>query len=239
MLIETHTAKTERILSKKIRGLNHLKIFTYSDPKTMSVVFDIGLSGTYKTLNQFKAQGLVQSHYFHEIKQNLWGITEKGVFDSWQDDEEIKPVRTFQPSRMSASHIQHELDIQSAYLSSVQQNDWSNFIVGHDLKGRFDKRPDAIAIAPNGDRVPWEVERTIKSRKRICILISNYLQAIKRGEYAWVAYISPDQKFAERLKRVFMSIKTIPVQDQQVAITEIHLSKFRFYALQNWPNEPV
>ena len=239
MLLKSHTTITERIQTKKSKGLKHLKLFTYSNPQIMSSVFNIGLSATYKTLNQFESQGLVHSYYFHELNLKLWGITEAGIFESWQDDEEIVPVRTFQPSRMSSTHIQHELGIQTAYLNSIQQHGWSNFIVGHDLKGRFDKRPDAIATSPNGDRVPWEVEFTIKSRKRIQVLISNYLQAIKRGEYSWVAYISPDQKFASRLKRVFLSIKNIPVNGQQVAITEKHLSKFSFYAIQDFPNKSI
>jgi hypothetical protein len=236
MLIDSYVEKNARIEMKKSKLLNYLKLFTYSSPKILSKVLGLGLSGTYKTLKQFETLGLVKSYYFHEFRQKLWGITEKGIFNSWQEDEEIVAVRTFQPSRISVTHIQHELDIQIAYLASVQQNSWSNFTIGHDLKGRFDKRPDAIASSPNGDRVPWEIERTIKSRKRIQILISNYLQAIKRGEYQWVAYISPDKAFAERLKRVFLSIDKIPVQGQMISISEKHLSKFRFFALNDFPN---
>ena len=62
-------------------------------------------------------------------------------------------------------------------------------------------RPDAVAVDPQGNRIAIEIERHVKTLKRYEAVFAIYLQSIKRGEYAAVHYICPDERLARQLVR--------------------------------------
>ena len=97
------------------------------------------------------------------------------------------------------------------------------------------KRPDAIALNPEGQTIAIELERTIKTLKRYEAIFSIYLQQMKRDEYFQVHYVCPDASFAPRLERMFTLIKSVPVAGERVPITERHRARFPVYSLDNWP----
>ena len=85
-----------------------------------------------------------------------------------------------------------------------------------------------------GQSVAVELERTIKTPKRYAAIMSAYLQAIKRGDYARVDYVCPSVDLAARLQRIIHGIKAIPVKKERVPLKAQHYRVFRFTDYEGW-----
>ncbi|WP_213990394.1 molybdopterin-guanine dinucleotide biosynthesis protein MobC [Sodalis sp. dw_96] len=82
MLIATHNERTARNSEKIKRLLNFLKEETYSDFKTLMLLFGFrDHKSLYTLLSKVEGMGLIQKHVLESrtMKMSLWGITSDGL----------------------------------------------------------------------------------------------------------------------------------------------------------------
>lgn len=165
----------------------------------------------------------------------LYGITTRGQLHAADLDagEEICE-RVFESGRVALSVLQHTLDIQSLQISAERAG-WRDWQLG-DRMAHWEAgqgRPDVVATHPSGERWALECERSIKTRKRYAAILADRLQAIRRGDYARVVWLSPTADEAKRLGALVRSIPSVVVAGQVRPIEpERHHTKldFRDYA---------
>ncbi len=191
-----------------------------------------------KTMKQLELKGFVVRHAVPELSKTLWGITPHGLAFSWAEDEPMQQRPHFEPSKLSALAVPHHLDIQMARIGAVEAG-WSGWVSGHRLPAGLAKRPDAVTVDPDGACIAIELERHVKTLKRYEAIFATYLQSIKRGEYAAVHYVCPDEGLAKRLTRVFGLVQAVPLLGERVPITDKHRAKFPVYALDRWPPSEI
>ena len=214
--------------------LEFLRDEIWSSAPVLTQVLGLTLSATYKTLNSFEKAGLIKSLFVQELNFKVWGITNAGLFESWDAEKNMIKRTPFEPSKFKPIQARHELYLQQARIQALENN-WSDWRLGKHLMN-VEKRPDAIARDPNGRVVHIEFEQVVKCKSRLEKIFSVYLQKIKRGELDYVAYVCPTELFAKRLVKLFNSIKEIPVAGTRVPITDKHRAKFIVTDLSRWPN---
>jgi len=235
MLIKSYKERQQRISHKKSLILKYLRDEIWSNAHNLSQVLAVSNTAVYKTLKKLEQQELIKSYYVSELRLKIWGITPMGLLYSWGDNEAMEERPYFETSKVKPVMIQHHLDLQTARFKAEDAG-WINWVPGNLLPKGIAKRPDATVEAlPQNNTISIELERTIKTKKRYEVIFSLYLQAIKRGDYHDVHYVCPDPGFAIRLKRMFMLVKSVPVAGERVQLTEKHRSKFKVYALDQWP----
>lgn len=173
-----------------------------------------------------------ESHMIAGRIQKIWGITSHGLALAGAAGS----VPAFQLGRTNPSHIPHHLQTQGARIAAELAG-WGGWVPGKLMYTReLRKVPDAAATAPSGKRVAVEIERYIKSHKRYADIIAAYLRDIKDGRFDEVHYLSPSGLHVP-LEKVFRGIKTFSFAGEQVHVEERHQNRFKFYALDAWPNE--
>jgi len=233
MLIDTYEARCLKRESKRKRLLEFLRDEIWSSVPVLAQVLNLSVSATYKTLASFEKDGIVCCHADIDLSFKVWGITNLGLFEAWDDEVEMEKRYPFEPSKFKPLQARHELYLQQARINAESKG-WTDWVLGKHLKDA-DKRPDAIALDPHGNTVFIELEATIKSRQRLEKIFSIYLQKIKNRELHYVAYVCPTPIFAKRLSKLFLSITDIPVAGCRVPLTEKHRSKFIVTNLDEWP----
>lgn len=236
MLIKSYKERRRRSLHNQQCILSFIRDVNYTNANNLSVHLRLSKSATYKYLCKLVEKNLLRKHFIQELGLSIFGLTETGILMSWDEEERIEPRNAFQPSRTNASFVLHELQLQKAMIFA-QQAGFRNWQPGHLIKEQLAKRPDAIVTNKKGEVFACEYERHSKSIKRLMVIISTYLQEIKRGRYDYVVYIAPDQNLASRLKRLFHSIERVPVNGVMVPLSQKHHSRFKFYSLEGgWPH---
>jgi hypothetical protein len=233
MLIKSYHERSVIRETKRRKLLEFLRDETWSTIPIISQILGLSIPATYKTLNSFESVGIVQCYQATELQYKIWGITNQGLFEAWDSENEMPKRAPFEPSRFKALLALHEIYLQQARINALQ-NGWCDWRLGKHLVN-VEKRPDAIVTDPNGSLVYVEFEQVVKSRQRIEKIFSIYLQKIKRGELAYVAYVCPTQLFTKRLQKLFNSIQEIPVNGARVSMTEKHRAKFKVTCLDQWP----
>ena len=234
MLINSFHERCIRSQHKREVILRFLRDEIWSNLTNLAGVLGLSDPATFKTICQMERDGFLLRYKVTELRISLWGITPQGLAFAWAEDEAMQVRPYFEPSKFSVMTIAHYLDIQRARLIAERAG-WTNWIPGNRLPKDIKKRPDAIALNPEGQTIAIELERTIKTLKRYEAIFSIFLQQMKRDEYFQVHYVCPDASFAPRLERMFTLIKSVPVAGERVPITEKHRARFPVYALDNWP----
>lgn len=234
MLIRSYQERCFLREAKRKKLLEFLRDETWSSIPIIAQILGLSIPTTYKTLNSFEQQGLVESYQDKALNYKIWGITNTGLFEAWDNESVIQKRSQFEPSKFKPLQANHELNLQQARIKALS-NGWKSWQVGKYLRN-VEKRPDAIVIDPDGRRVFVELEQVIKSRQRLEKIFSIYLQKIKCGDLAYVAYVCPTEIFSKRLQKLFNSIQEIPVNGARVPITDKHRAKFRVTDLKQWPN---
>ena len=213
--------------------LSYLSIHTWSVASVLQQQLQHrSPQATHQLLKRMIAKGLISSADIQlpaQRKVRLFGITEVGLAYAFDLDEEVTTTRYFEPSKVSPSTLQHELDIQLAHVNAsiVGWSDWRNgSVMGKRITNM--KIPDAIATSPKGHRICIEIEREIKSARRYRDIIASHLSARKRGQWEHILYLSPDLDFAKRLKRKINSLGYLLWNGCRVSLTEEHLKYFTF-----------
>lgn len=236
MLIKSYQERMQRAIDKKRLILRFLRDETWTTVKNIQLLLAVHHAAAYQTLAQLKRDGFVKSASYRGLggQFTLWGITAHGLLLSYEEDEKVEDRPHFDPSKVTLSTLDHTLAIQVARIKA-EQHGWQAWQNGRHLHQIHpNKRPDAIAINPQGQKVAIEIERTIKTKKRYEVIISTYLQAMAKREYDGVAYLCPTL-IATRLAQFFRLISSVPVRGERVKLEEKHYQKFKFYDLAVWP----
>lgn len=118
MLISTYHERQTRNREKIKQLLNFLKEETYSDFKTLMLLFGFrDHKSLYSLLAKTEKMGLIQKHVLESrtMKISLWGITSDGLAVVLTPDDKIFPAR-FEPFRITGWTLEHHLDNQAARL---------------------------------------------------------------------------------------------------------------------------
>lgn len=161
----------------------------------------------------------------------IWGITHHGLHHASEPDEVLVDRPVFEPSKVSASRIPHELQLQIFHVRATKAG-WKGWESSGEISGRLAelglKIPDAIAVSPKGEKVAIEFERTLKSGKRYRELLISHLEGRRRGFWKKILYVCPNVAMALRTQRAYGSIKTARYKGESFKVTPEHLAVFQF-----------
>jgi hypothetical protein len=212
--------------------LRFLREETYSSVGIIqSLLEHNNVQATHQLLKRMKAKGYLASAKIQAgiyTVPLLFGITEFGQAYAWDLDEEVGNTKTFQPSKVSAFILQHELDMQLMHIKALKLGwTWNNAKhVGKRVANV--KYPDAIATCPGNTRYSVEIERNIKGSASYRRSLAGQLFMRKQGHWDKILYLCPTQDFAERLLRKIKTLDHLTWEGQRIKFTEAHLEHFIF-----------
>ena len=236
MLIATYSERTARNSKKIKRLLNFLKEETYSDFKTLMLLFGFrDHKSLYTLLAKTERMELIQKYVFKSrtMKMSLWGITSDGLAIVLTSDDDIFPAR-FEPSKITGWTLEHHLDNQVARIILEQKGavgwingDRSTFLSRYQVN----HRPDGLITLPGGTVIAIETERRLKTKVRYQSIIASHLLARTRKQWIYVFYIVPDPQKKRALELLFSNIKYVIVNHQHIPLEERHWDVFRIYTI--------
>jgi len=236
MLIATHSERTARSSEKIKRLLNFLKEETYSDFKTLMLLFGFSdHKSLYTLLSKVERMGLIQKYVLESraMRISLWGITNDGLAVVLTPDDDIFPAR-FESSKIIGWTLEHHLDNQLAriILEKKGASGWINgdrtaFLSQYQVK----HRPDGLVTLPDGKVIAVETERRLKTKARYQSIIASHLLARTNKYWIYVFYIMPDQQKKRAIELLFDSIKHVIVNHQHIPLEARHRHVFHVYTL--------
>lgn len=166
----------------------------------------------------------------------LWGITAHGQAMAADSDEQIRG-RAFEPSKVPIAFAQHILDVQRLRIAAEQAG-WTDWVNGDRIERwtAGQKRPDAWAVDLQGRTVAIECERTLKSVKRYQVIVSDWLQAIRREEVRRVVWVSPTADISARVRKIVTGFAEVRVAGQLVKVPADRYANLYFCDYTQWPN---
>jgi hypothetical protein len=233
-----------RIEEKRRAVLRWLRDETWSTPEVLGLVMrHNSRQATYKSLRKLEAEGYLSStelQVFRKKTQLIFGITSHGQTVAYDLDEPMENRPVFEPSKITLSGLQHEVDVQLLRVRAEREG-WPQWTPGSRLgvSRAGEKRPDAVALSPNQQIVAIEVERTAKTKKRYEVLLSQYFQAVAKGKYQRIVWVSPTEDFSCRLKRLIHSITAVPVGTKRIDLEQRHFALMQFHAYSDWPTQQI
>ncbi|WP_413740310.1 MobC family replication-relaxation protein [Sodalis sp. RH14] len=236
MLIATHSERTARNSEKIKRLLNFLKEETYSDFKTLMLLFGFrDHKSLYTLLSKVEGMGLIQKHVLESrtMKISLWGITSDGLAVVLTPDDDLFPVR-FELSKVTGWTLEHHLDNQVARII-LEKKGATGWINGDRTtflnRYQVSHRPDGLITLPDGTVIAIETERRLKTKARYQSIIASHLLARTRKDWIYVFYIVPDPQKKRAIELLFNSIKYVIVNHQHISLEARHRHVFRVYTL--------
>jgi hypothetical protein len=233
-------ARDARQNAKRGLVLRFLREELWSTASVLGEVMGIrARQAVHRSLQQLENAGLLRRHTYTIFGRPLtiWGITAHGQACAFDPATEEPFSAYFEPSRVSELTLAHAIDVQKLRVVAERAG-WKDWTNGDRLGAiRDGKRPDAIAVSPEGVRTAIECERTMKTTKRYEVILAQYLQSLRREELARVVWLCPDTDMAARLRRIVTGIRTVPVAGQRVAIEPArHHAPLRFLSFAQWPH---
>ncbi|QRN37480.1 MobC family replication-relaxation protein [Pectobacterium carotovorum] len=237
MLISDYRERRERHCEKIQILLNFLKEETYSDFKTLMLLFDYkNHKPLYLLLAKAIDTGLIQKHEINTrmVKTTLWGITNDGLSVVATPHEDGFPAR-FEPSKVTGWTLIQRLDRQLARLLLEKKGAYG-WLSGADstFRSRYEvyHRPAGVITLPDGTVIAVETERHLKTKARYQSIITNHLLARSQKHWMYVFYIVPDSQKKLALELLFNSIKHVIVNHQRIPLEAKHRHVFRVYTCE-------
>ena len=222
-IFEARRAEKEKII------LNLLKDERFSTARHIAVLLKTKRTATFETVKRMEKKGLLLQAKVED--QSLWGLTPQGAF--------LADGRHFDPKRISAITIRHDLAVQKAKVEAMAMG-WSGFLAERTLRQMAVKErttwlqvPDAFAVSPKGRKVALEVERTVKTPKRYTAIFDSYCQMLADKTIQEVIYICTED-IKDRLERLFLKIETMTVDGKRHAFSESFRARFHFVTCEKW-----
>ena len=222
-IFEVRRAEKEKII------LNLLKDERFSTARHIAVLLKTKRTATFETVKRMEKKGLLLQAKVED--QSLWGLTPQGAF--------LADGRHFDPKRISAITIRHDLAVQKAKVEAMAMG-WSGFLAERTLRQMAVKErttwlqvPDAFAVSPKGRKVALEVERTVKTPKRYTAIFDSYCQMLADKTIQEVIYICTED-IKDRLERLFLKIETMTVDGKRHAFSESFRARFHFVTCEKW-----
>lgn len=236
MLITAYSERQTRHREKIHRLLNFLKEETYSDFKTLMVLFGFrDHKSLYALLSKVEGMRLIQKHVLvsRTMKISLWGITSNGLAVVLTPGDELFPTR-FEPSKITGWSLEHHLDNQMARII-LEQKGASGWVNGDRTtflnRYQVSHRPDGLITLPDGTVIAIETERHLKTKARYQSIIASHLLARTRKDWIYVFYIMPDSQKKRAIELLFGSIKHVIVNRQHIPLELRHRQVFHIYTL--------
>ena len=240
-LILSPKERSSRREAKRWAVLRFLRQHLWSTQGILQEVMSLqSRQAAHKMLVSLETESIIRRHTFNALggKITLWGITSHGQGLAFDLINEQPFTTYFEPSKVSEQNLRHELELQYLRLRA-EACGWTDWLDGNRIGniGKNEKRPDAIANDPQGNRTAVECERTLKITRRYSQPLASYLRSIKTGDIARVVWVTPTQELAARLQKIIFSIKTVRVAGQNVAIDpDRHHQHLHFTSYDRWPN---
>ncbi|MEQ9914618.1 MobC family replication-relaxation protein [Pectobacterium polaris] len=236
MLISDYRERQARSHEKIRVLLNFLKEETYSDFKTLMLLFDYkNHKPLYLLLAKAIDMGFIQKQTFctRMEKISLWGITNDGLAAVVTPDDDGFPAR-FEPAKITGWTLEHHLDNQLARIILEKKGAYgwvsgacSTFRSRYQVK----HRPDGVITLPNGTVIAVETERRLKTKARYQSIITNHLLARTQKHWMYVFYIVPDPQKKRAIELLFNSVKYVIVNHQRIPLEAKHRDVFRVYTV--------
>jgi hypothetical protein len=237
MLISDYRERRARSHEKMRRLLTFLKEETYSDFKTLMLLFDYkNHKPLYLLLAKAIDMGLIQKHEINTrmVKTSLWGITNDGLAVVVTPHEDGFPAR-FEPSKVTGWTLMQRLDRQLARLLLEKKGAYG-WISGADstFRSRYEvyHRPAGVITLPDGTVIAVETERHLKTKARYQAIITNHLLARTQQHWMYVFYIVPDPQKKRAIELLFNSVKYAIVDHQHIPLETKHRNVFRVYTVE-------
>lgn len=163
----------------------------------------------------------------------LYGISAHGIAVT----ESSNPgCREFPVGRTNPGYVQHHIQGQIIRIRAERAG-WTNWVPGKLLMVENDKRlkklPDAL-VTRGGRRVAVELERYVKSQKRLADVVGLHLQQIVAKHYDYVYYFVPS---VAAQARAFAKVEFVIVDGNKIKLNETHRARFKVYNLKDWRGE--
>ncbi|PWC21130.1 molybdopterin-guanine dinucleotide biosynthesis protein MobC [Brenneria roseae subsp. roseae] len=237
MLISNYRKRRARSHEKMRLLLTFLKEETYSDFKTLMLLFDYkNHKPLYLLLAKAINMGFIQKQTFctRIEKISLWGITNNGLAAVVTPDDDVFPAR-FEPAKITGWTLEHHLDNQLARIILEKKGAYGRLHGDCPVFSRryqTKHRPDGVITLPNGTVIAIETERRLKTKARYQSIIANHLLARTQKLWMYVFYIVPDPQKKRAIELLFNSIKHVIVNHQHIALETKHRHVFRVYTFE-------
>ncbi|UEM39849.1 MobC family replication-relaxation protein [Pectobacterium aquaticum] len=237
MLIYDYSERRARNHEKIRILLNFLKQETYSDFKTLMLLFDYkNHKPLYLLLAKAIDMGFIQKQTFctRMEKISLWGITNDGLAAVVTPDDDGFPAR-FEPAKITGWTLEHHLDNQLARIILEKKGAYgwvSGACSTYRSRYQVKHRPDGVITLPNGTFIAIETERRLKTKARYQSIITNHLLARTQKHWMYVFYIVPDSQKKLALELLFNSIKHAIVNHQHIPLEAKHRHVFWVYTFE-------
>ncbi|WP_174866622.1 MobC family replication-relaxation protein [Pectobacterium polaris] len=237
MLISDYHERQARRHEKIRVLLNFLKEETYSDFKTLMLLFDYkNHKPLYLLLGKAIDMGFIQKQTFctRMEKISLWGITNDGLAAVVTPDDDGFPAR-FEPAKITSWTLEHHLDNQLARLILEKKGAYgwvSGACSTYRSRYQVKHRPDGVITLPNGTVIAIETERRLKTKARYQSIITNHLLARTKKHWMYVFYIVPDPQKKLAIELLLNSIKHAIVNHQHIPLEAKHRHVFRVYTVE-------
>lgn len=233
-LMQDKAQQVMRIAEKRELILDWLKVEGHSSAEILSKMLGMKGQGAHNTLKAMLRDGLLRCEDLPTgaKMQVIYGLTPHAAMLA-SDFENNVMVNYFEPGRVSAWTLQHNLSIQKLRLQ-LQAEGWTNWKSDRQCKregqqNKWLKVPDAIATSPDGHVVAIEVERSYKSLKRYPEILGNYLLMLKQEQITAVHYFCTGQCTSQKMQAIFQSIKQIKNRGGSASVLPEHYQKFHFF----------
>jgi Mn-dependent DtxR family transcriptional regulator len=226
-IFEARRAEKEKII------LNLLKDERFSTARLIGVLLSTKRTATFETVKRMEKNGLLIQGQVDD--KRVWGLTPAGAFLADEDGK----CRHFDPKRISAITLKHDLAVQRAKISAMAMG-WSHFLAERTLRQMAVKErttwlqvPDALAVSPRGRKVAFEVERTAKTPKRYKAIFDSYCQMLADRTIQEVVYVCFED-ICPRLERLFLKIETMTVDGKIHSFSDSFRKRFHFVTCDGW-----
>ncbi len=224
---EARRAEKEKII------LNFLKDECFSTARLIGMLLSTKRTATFETVKRMEKNGLLIQGQVDD--KRVWGLTPAGAFLADEDGK----CRYFDPKRISAITLKHDLAVQRAKVEAMTMG-WSDFLAERTLRQMAVKErttwlqvPDAFAESPRGRKVAFEVERTAKTPKRYKAIFDSYCQMLADRTIQEVVYICSED-ICPRLERLFLKIETMTVNGKIHSFGDSFRERFHFVTFEGW-----
>lgn len=226
-IFEARRAEKEKII------LNLLKDERFSTARLIGMLLKTKRTATFETVKRMEKKGLLIQAQVDD--KRVWGLTPAGAFLADEDGK----CRHFDPKRISAITLKHDLAVQRAKIEAMAMG-WSHFLAERTLRQMAVKErttwlqvPDAFAVSPRGRKVAFEVERTAKTPKRYKAIFDSYCQMLADRTIQEVVYVCFED-ICPRLERLFLKIETMTVDGKIHSFSDSFRKRFHFVTYEEW-----
>lgn len=237
--------RKERTAAKRQAILRLLRDEIYTTREVVQELLGVAPTPAKMTLAAMARDGLLRMEQVDcpsGWRPFLWGITAEGQAMAFDPATEQPGERVFEPGRVGLTVVRHTITIQRCRIRA-ERCGWTNWQAGDRLGhwGKDQGRPDAIATAPNGERLAIEVEHTLKTTKRYEAVLWDRLRQVKAGNFERICWLTDDADRAQRLEAIIKNITEFTRehagQKHHVRIDPaVHHPRLIFKPLADWPD---